>query len=188
MQPFGRPHDDRAVTPVVATVLLVAVVVLVGGVVGVYVFDIAAEAEQPPPQVAFTYDWDKDTRTLNITHASGDAFTDGNTGRLLVEIRDDDETGSNDFLVANRSWVDDDTAASPVQSFPVESGDSFVITGENDTSGDLNVEAAGSNVDNPTGEIHEPEVDDRVLVVWTADDGDQSAVVGEYVIPAGEDP
>jgi hypothetical protein len=88
-------------------------VVPVGDVVGAYVFDIAEEADQPAPQAAFTYDWDKDSRTLNITHASGEAFTRATTGRLVVEIRDDDETGSNDFLVANRSWVDDDPAATP---------------------------------------------------------------------------
>lgn len=76
----------------------------------------------------------------------------------------------------------------PRQSYPVASGDSFVITGENDTSGDLNVEDAGSNVDDPAVETHEPEVDDPVRIVWTSMDGERSVIVSEYVIPAGEDP
>jgi hypothetical protein len=174
MQPIGRPHDDRAITPVVAPVLLVAIVVPAGGVVGVNVFDIAEETEYPTPQAPFTDDRHEDTRTFDVTHTSVDTLTDGMTGRLLG-ASDDDGTGSNDCPLVNRSWVDDDTAASPVQSSPVESGNSVDITGENDTSGDLNVKVAGSNVDTSVGETHEPEVDDRVLV-------------GESVVPAGEDP
>jgi FlaG/FlaF family flagellin (archaellin) len=188
MRGYSREGGTRGVTPVIATVFLVAIVVVIGGVVGVYVFDIAEETDSPAPQAAFTYDWDKDTRTLTISHASGDPIDDATTRRLVVEIRDDDDTGQNDYLVANRSWVDDDTSGTgPVQSYPVTSGDEFVITGESG-GGDLDVEDSGSNVANPSSETHEPEIDDEVAIYWTSEDGEQSYVVSRYTIPAGEDP
>jgi FlaG/FlaF family flagellin (archaellin) len=141
-------------TSVVTTVFLVAIVVGIGSVVGVYGFDIAEGPDSPAPQAAFTYDRDRDTRTLTISHVSGDPSEDAATRRSVVEVRDDD-TGGTDYLVANRSWVDDDTnGAGPAQLQPVLSGDEFVTTGESG-GGDLDVKDSGSNVANPSSETRQ---------------------------------
>jgi FlaG/FlaF family flagellin (archaellin) len=171
--------DERAVTPAVGTVLLVAVLVVVGAVVGAYTVGIAAEVDDGAPNAAFDVEWDQGTRTLTITYAGGDAIDEANTDRLVVSIRDDDDTGSNDYLLAETDWANRSNGA-----FPVDGGDEFVITGENG-GGDLDVERRGTNVANPASETHEPEVDDVVRVTWY--DGDESFVLVEYVIPRGED-
>jgi hypothetical protein len=99
---------------------------------------------------------------------------------LHVVITDEDETGQNDYLRASDDWANASNGA-----FPVSSGDTFVITGEQG-GGDLDVEVAGTNSEDFDDEIHEPEVGDVVKVYWYGDD--QSFVVAKYTIPAGEDP
>lgn len=49
------------------------------------------------------------------------------------------------------------------------------------------MEPVGTDVDDPASQVHEPEVDDTVRVVWYGPGG-RSAVVAEYVVRAGEDP
>lgn len=170
---------SRAVSSVISTILLVGVVVILGSIVGVFALGIAEDVDNPAPQAGFEFDWENSSRTLTIVHAGGDQFREGNTERLEVVIRDDDETGQNDFLVARGDW------ANSSGGFPVSSGDEFTITGEGG-GGDLDVEVAGTNVANPGSEIHEPEIDDTVSVIWYGPDG-QTFVVAEYTIPAGED-
>jgi flagellin-like protein len=171
--------DSRAVSPVISTILMVAVVVIVGSIVGVFALGIAENVDNPAPQASFEFNWENTSRTLTIVHAGGDQFREANTDRLEVVIRDDDDTGQNDFLVARGDW------ASAAGGFPVLAGDEFTITGEGG-GGDLDVEDAGTNVENTGSEIHEPEIDDTVRVVWYGPDG-RSFVVAEYTIPAGED-
>jgi FlaG/FlaF family flagellin (archaellin) len=176
------PDRDRGVTPAVAVVLLVAIAVLLAAVTGGYVTDLAREADDPAPRAAFVYEWENASRTLTITHQSGTAFTDANTGRLTVRIEDEDETGRNDFDVAERDWANDS-----LSTYPIESGDRFVITGEQG-GGDLDVELAGTNSENFGGEIHEPEINDVVTVTWTGPDGEESYVIYRMTVPRGEDP
>jgi FlaG/FlaF family flagellin (archaellin) len=171
--------DQRAVTPVVGTVLLVAVLVVVGAVVGAYTLDLAGAVDDGAPNAAFDVEWDQGTRTLTLTYAGGDAIDEANTDRLVVSIRDDDDTGSNDYLLAEGDWATPSNGG-----FPVTGGDEFIITGESG-GGDLDVEQAGTNVANPGSEIHEPEVDDVVRVTWY--EGSESFILLEYVIPRGED-
>jgi flagellin-like protein len=173
--------DSRGASPVVGTLLMVAVVVVLAAVVGAYTFDAAEEVQNPPPQVAFSTDWEESSRTLTIRHEAGDAFEASNTVRLTVEIRDADETGPNDYLVAETDWVNRSNGR-----FPVEPTDEFVVTGE-DGSGDLDVERQGTNVENTASETHEPEVNDDVRIVWHGTEG-RSFVLWEYEITSGEDP
>jgi flagellin-like protein len=174
--------DDRGATPVVATVLMVAVVIVVGAVIGGYVLDLSDEVDANPPEVSFTYEWENATRTLTVAHSAGDRLDADNTERLTVVIRDEDETGMNDYDVAGTDWANASNGG-----VPVTAGDTFTVTGESG-GGDLDVERAGTDVANPGSEIHEPEVSDRVQRRWHSADGSESLVIGRYTIPAGEDP
>lgn len=172
--------DDRAVSPVIGVVLVVAVTVILASTVGAFAFGYTDITGGTAPQADFTFDWDQNERTLTIEHAAGDGFTAENTDRLHVVIVDEDDTGQNDYLRASEDW------ATPSNGrFPVSAGDTFVITGEKG-GGDLDVEQSGTNVDDADDQTHEPEIGDVVEVYWYGDD--QSFVVAEYTIPAGEDP
>jgi flagellin-like protein len=170
----------RAVSPVIGNVLIVAVVVILATVVSVFALGLVDDLDNTAPTASFEFDWEKSTRTLTIAHEGGDEFTAGNTDRLEVFIRDDDDTGGNDFLVARGDW------ATQSGGFPVNAGDTFTITGESG-GGDLDVEQAGTNVANPASETHEPEVDDTVRILWYGPEGQESFVIAEYVIKTGED-
>ena len=63
--------DDRGVSQVVATVLVVAIVVVLGSTIGYLFLDIADEATQEPvPQASFSYV--QNGNALTITHEAGD--------------------------------------------------------------------------------------------------------------------
>lgn len=170
----------RAVSPVIGVLLIVSIVVILSSVIGVYTLGLTDDLGNPAPSVSFDYEWEESSRTLTITHRAGDAVRETNTDRLEVYIHDDDETGQNDFHEARADWANESA-----NTFPVTAGDQFVITGESG-SWDLDVEQIGSNVANPGSEIHEPEVDDTVRIVWHGP-GNRTHVLDEYVITSGED-
>ncbi|RLM42344.1 type IV pilin [Haloarcula sp. Atlit-47R] len=172
--------EPRGVSSVIATILLVGVVVILGSVLSIFTLGIAEDLDAPAPQASFDFDWEKSTRTLTIRHEAGDVFDQSNTERLEVVIRDEDETGQNDFLIARGDWANQSDGR-----LSVRAGDTFVITGERG-GGDIDVERDGADVDDDS-ETHEPEIDDPVQIIWYGTDG-TSFVVSEYVIKSGEDP
>lgn len=70
------------------------------------------------------------------------------------------------------------------RGYPLTTGSVFRITGESG-DGDLDVEQAGTNVQNPGSETHEPEIDDEVTVIWYGPENSQ--ILAEYTIESGVD-
>lgn len=67
-------RDRRGVTPVVATVLVVAVAVLLTAIVGFYFFDIVEQASQEPaPQASFSFL--QNGNAVTVVHKSGDTIS-----------------------------------------------------------------------------------------------------------------
>lgn len=175
--PSARP--ERGASPVVGVVLVVGVVAVLAAVVGVNGLGLVSELRDPAPHAHFDFEWQPTTRTLTIAHDGGEAFTPANTGRLEVVVHDGDGTGSNDFDVAQRDWLNGSTPAERVAV-----GDTFTITGESG-GGDLDVERDGTDVSNPGSETHEPEPEDDVELIWYGPDGEGVLLV-EYTIPGSE--
>jgi flagellin-like protein len=75
--------SDRAVSPVIGVVLLIAVTLVAAAVLGVTVFGIAQT--DPPPQATFTLDADSATQTITLTHRGGTAL-DPESLRLRVSV------------------------------------------------------------------------------------------------------
>lgn len=69
--------DDRAVSPVIGVVLMVAVVVILAAVIGAFVLGLGGE-QQDAPQAAFSYD----AETGFVTMQSGEAIP---SDQLTVE-------------------------------------------------------------------------------------------------------
>ena len=172
--------SNRAVSPLMGNVLLIAMVLIIASGIGVFALGYAGNLGNSSPQADIAFEWDKSTQTLIMSHDGGSKFTESNTNRLEVVIHDDDGTGGNNFLVARSDW-----ASQSAGGFPVTSGDTFRITGESG-GGDLDVEQAGTDVSNPVSRTHEPEIGDTVEIIWHGQD-DQSAVVAEYVITSGRE-
>lgn len=86
--------DERAVTPVVGVVLLLAITVLLAGTAAAFFFgftDQPAEAAQPTAAFEFDADVGSGSDTVTIAHASGDVILAAN---LYVDIAGATCTGS----------------------------------------------------------------------------------------------
>lgn len=81
-----RADTDRAVSPVLAVVLLVGLTVIVAALVGTLVFGQAAALDGPAPRASFSIDAAGDR--ISIVHEGGDPVT---VGPLRVEVTVDGE-------------------------------------------------------------------------------------------------
>lgn len=75
--------SDRAVSPVIGVVLLIAVTVIVAALLGVTVFGIAET--DPPPHATFTLSAHSSTQTITLTHRGGSAL-DPSSLRLRISV------------------------------------------------------------------------------------------------------
>ena len=85
-------NDDRAVSPVIGVILMVAITVILAAVIGTFVLGLGDSLGQSAPQASFSFDYDGGSVTA--THEGGDAFTTDNTQSLSLE--DDSTTTSYD--------------------------------------------------------------------------------------------
>ena len=80
--------DDRAVSPVIGVILMVAITVILAAVIGSFVLGIGGQQESAP-QASITITENNST-SVTVSHRGGDAFTDGNTENLTVSNSSDD--------------------------------------------------------------------------------------------------
>jgi len=155
--------QDDAVSPVIGVILMVAVTVVLGAVIGAFVFGIGDKLGEPAPDAQFDFDYDSDGDNLAIYHDGGNSITGDNTGTLTIDGLSNtpasDQWGS-DF---DSSVGADLSEATPTSA--VTSGDLIF-----DTAGDTNV---GGNVSSG----------DEISVQWTSSGGDQSSTLGTFQAP-----
>jgi len=76
--------DSRGQSQVTGTILLVAIAIVMGAVVGGYVFNVTGTESKTTPQVTFSYDYDESNEKLTITHENGDKL-DGNNVEFVCK-------------------------------------------------------------------------------------------------------
>ena len=108
------PDDDRAVSPVIGVILMVAITVILATMVGSVFLDFAGQISEQPPQAAFEYEFDDEEDEVTVTHASGEQI-DSSSLRILVDGTEAYPDEEGEYEVDN---IDD----------TVEAGDSFDIT------------------------------------------------------------
>lgn len=72
-------EDSEGVSPVIATILMVAIVVVLSAVIATFVLGLGSGVSDIAPQASFSFEWD-DTEAstqdvLNVTHDGGDTIT-----------------------------------------------------------------------------------------------------------------
>ncbi|PSQ25852.1 type IV pilin [Halobacteriales archaeon QS_9_68_17] len=95
--------DDKAVSPVIGVILMVAITVILAAVIGAFVLDLGGNT-QDTPQASFDYDYSSSSE-VTITHESGDSLEADN---LAVNIGGDEistSTNSGDFDPSSGSEV-----------------------------------------------------------------------------------
>ena len=68
--------DDRAVSPVIGVILMVAITVILAAVIGTFVLGLRQNV-QSTPSASFDYDFDESVNNVTITHTGGDRLAVG---------------------------------------------------------------------------------------------------------------
>ena len=108
--------EDRAVSPVIGVILMVAITVILAAVIGTFVLGLGQNV-QSTPQASFSFDFDTSATTpnVNVTHNGGDRLElDDNTGAVQL-------TGGNN----TEDWV------SPVNESSISAGNTYTNYGYN---------------------------------------------------------
>lgn len=110
---FWQAGDDRAVSPVIGVILMVAITVILAAVIGAFVLGLGNQVQETAPnaQISIT-EIEADAggvQSVTIVHNGGDGFTDENTEEIRVTVGGE--------------------AFNQTSSFPIESGDEITLTG-----------------------------------------------------------
>ncbi|MGM0718806.1 MAG: type IV pilin [Halobacteriota archaeon] len=77
MKPRNQPNsDDRAVSPVIGVILMVAITVILAAVIGTFVLGLGDQLGDTAPQASFTID-NNGSETINITKTGGQSLESG---------------------------------------------------------------------------------------------------------------
>lgn len=126
-------ETDRAVSPVIGVVLMVAVTVILSAVIGTAVFSIVGDVPDDSPQVSIEYDYNQTTDSVTISHTAGDEIT---AAQLSVV-----ESGSSDDISLTTSGSV--SAGDEIASGTYESGEEIHIVWESE-DGETSVTLAQS--------------------------------------------
>ena len=103
--------DDRAVSPVIGVILMVAITVILAAVIGTFVLGLGSGLSQAP-QAQLDFSYSTDGSTVTITHQGGAAL-DGST--LSVNGVTDDSINTATTYTAGEELVSGTTGGSVVQ-------------------------------------------------------------------------
>lgn len=148
--------DERAVSPVIGVILMVAITVILAAVLGTFVLGLGEQKPSQAPQASFEYDLSNGDQNLTITHDSGDAIT---SSRIDVQasVAIDDATGDGQPTDTKTiAW--DDLAETSGSSYEITAGNSTEI-GTADASTDF------------TGET--------VRIIWHAPESSETATISK---------
>lgn len=118
-------NDDRAVSPVIGVILMVAVTVILAAVVSMLVLGMGSDVESHP-QASFSFDYDSSADTVDVTHEGGDTLANSSVKVLVNGDEDTDDAWPNAEISAGDTYTVGSGTA-------VSSGDSIrvVWTGSN---------------------------------------------------------
>ncbi len=86
--------EERAVSPVIGVILMVAITVILAAVIGTFVIGLGEGIGDTTPSASFDAEHDSDANTTTFTHRSGDAIPDGTA--YIVVSGDASANGTNE--------------------------------------------------------------------------------------------
>lgn len=118
------PRGQEGVSPVIATILLVAITVVLTSVLYIVVTNIASDVGRPPPAVAFIRESRTATSTVYTVHLSGQMSYQFLTAKLFVNYTEDTSSTIGPLAVGTHGNVTFDDRDG---SGTLTSGDAFLI-------------------------------------------------------------
>lgn len=86
--------NERAVSPVIGVILMVAITVILAAVIGTFVLGLGSEVNQSTPQSSFSFELTDSETNVTITHDGGDPLPSDDTNI----------TATKPFTKANSGW------------------------------------------------------------------------------------
>jgi flagellin-like protein len=152
-QLLSDSESERAVSPVIGVILMVAITVILAAVIGTFVLGLGDQVQQTSPNAQ--WDWDQNsTDALEVTHEGGD---DVSVSTLEVSNSGGNTPGgttcSRQYSDArNNNWSSD----------PVTAGTSCLVTNGTGATSE-NIAASGT-----------------YRIIWTAEGGGSSSTLSTY--------
>jgi len=114
---MNEKQTNRAVSPVIGVILMVAITVILAAVIGVFVLGFGESVSESPPQAQFSIDYSDGNAT--ITHEGGDSV---NTDDVYVNVDGDRADGEESDFVTDFGSSDTLSSGSSIEiSDPAES-------------------------------------------------------------------
>ena len=115
-------HDDRAVSPVIGVILMVAITVILAAVIGTFVLGMSDQMGDTAPRASFSIGTAGNTDTVEIAHESG-ATIDATELSVVssVQFTGGDQTTA----TGSATWKEIDTSVSEVKA-----GNTVTITAD----------------------------------------------------------
>jgi len=199
--------NDRAVSPVIGVILMVAITVILAAVIGTFVLGLGDQLQDSSPQASFGFSTttvgvqdddpdnseEVDVTAVTVTHQSGDSIEASN---INVEVNGQQAyaEGSTDNSIAE-PFTNDVSAGSSVTILAAVDSESELTTGHEfmyDTTDDGTGDAAdtldivtdgASDAEDPAENAVGLKSGDTVRVVWSSDTGESSSTLGKFTLP-----
>lgn len=124
---FLQTCDDRAVSPVIGVILMVAITVILAAVLGAFVLGLGDQLQETAPNAQVSITEINEGANVTFAHNGGDTFNEDNTeeirvtsGGELVESFDITDFDDNQFRAGDQETADEDGAV-------IESGDTVRV-------------------------------------------------------------
>lgn len=99
----AESNTERAVSPVIGVILMVAITVILAAVIGAFVIGLGDQVQETAPNAQFTFDYDEGNNgEVTITHDGGQSI-EVNGDELLVVGPDGSEYGNENWNFAGDS-------------------------------------------------------------------------------------
>jgi len=183
--------DDRAVSPVIGVILMVAITVILAAVIGTFVLGLGDQVQSTTPQASFGFEAGTtniedvgggshtEVKTMTVTHQTGDSIDaanlevsvdgvqaysfDGNT--TADTFSGDVSAGSSTTIVA----ASNEDVAIGDDTYRYDSTDDLIIRNQDDSNNDLDTDVG-------------LESGDTVRVVYSSPDSDSSSTLAKRTI------
>ena len=155
--------DDRAVSPVIGVILMVAITVILAAVIGTFVLGLGDQLQSTAPQASFGFDSAESKQKVTIVHESGD-----NIDATSLKV----SAGGVEFNSTSASGTVDSTSNVTSATWKELTGSDSVSAGSTTTIGYMSG-GGGSDFAGQT-----------IRVIYSTPESDSSSTLGKFEVPS----
>ncbi len=186
--------DDRAVSPVIGVILMVAITVILAAVIGTFVLGLGDQVQSTTPQASFGFESGTtnvqtngtsdylEMKTVTITHETGDTISasdirvsvDGERAYTKGSGNTTEDTFTSDVSAGSSVTIVGASDASGVEIGTTE----FEVDEDGDSSLHIRNAAGDATIDTDVG----LNSGDEIRVIYDSPDSDSSSTLGKYEV------